>query len=85
MGCLFHFPKTTSKNHFLGERDLQFRSRQARVKLTASFLRNYPVDGVVEEAPWAAYGSTAQAKVLGLLFLRRKTTTPKCFFFFFVL
>ena len=39
------------------------------MKLTASFLRNYPVDGVVEEAPWAAYGSTAQAKVLGLLFL----------------
>ena len=35
------------------------------------FLRNYPVDGVVEEAPWAAYGSTAQAKAHFVFFFFR--------------
>lgn len=43
-----------------------------QARLVASyymFLRNYPIDGVVEEAPWAAYGSTAQAKVHFVLLL----------------
>eukprot|EP00434_Breviolum_minutum_P024902 symbB.v1.2.021993.t1/scaffold1933.1/size95709/2 len=36
------------------------------VKAWLPFMElNYPVDGVVEEAPWAAYGSTAQAKAQG--------------------
>ena len=78
MGCLFHFPKTTSKNQFFGGRDLHsVQIPSGTCETHGSCLRNYPVDGVVEEAPWAAYGSTAQAKVLVMLFLRGKNDDPE--------